>query len=189
MALIDFTRAFNERKRVTLISSTISDLISQQPTTDGLPVASLDSIVTGGTAIMTPYPTNKLAITVSAIQLTPKPDGSCCQAKVQWSATRGGTLRPCNILLAQVSSAVTPAPGNMLAAMLDNSLLTNAASAQLIITDVVNSYTPLFGEFASYFSGAPQRTSYRVLRAWGNLGLQSGSSAVAGEQTKICFSP
>lgn len=189
MGLIDFTRAFNERKRLTVISSTLADIVSQQSTTDGLTVAQLDSIVTAATAIMTPYPTTGLKITVSAIQLTPKSDQSCCQAKVQWTVARSGALRPCNTPLQQVSSSVAPAPDNMLAAVVDSSLLSGAASAQMIVVDVQDQYAELFTQLASFFNGAVERTSYRTLRAWGNLGLQSGASAVSGEQAKVCFTP
>jgi Flp pilus assembly protein TadG len=189
MAMIDFTRAFNESKRLAMISSTLADIVSQQPTTDGLSVSGLDAIITAATAIMTPYSTSGLAVTVSAIQLTPKSDQSCCQAKVQWSVTRGGSLRPCSTPLQQVPAGTPPAPGNMLAAMVDSSLLASASSAQMIIVDVQDRYSPLFSQLASFFSGAAQRTSYRALRAWGNLALQSGSSSVSGEQVKVCFSP
>lgn len=188
MGLIDFTRAFNENKRLTVISSTLADIVSEQSTTNGLTIANLDSIVTAATAIMTPYSTTGLTITVSAIQLTPKSDHSCCQATVQWSLTRGAALRPCNVFLQQVSAAVPPAPGNVLAAMLDSSFLANATSAQMIVTDVGDRYAPLFGPLASFFNGTTQRTSYRALRAWGNLGLQSGST-ISGEQSKVCFTP
>ena len=189
MALIDFTRAFNESKRATLIASTLSDIVSQQSTTDGLAIADLDSTITAATAIMTPYATTGLAITVSAVQLTPKTDKTCCQAKVQWSVTRSGALRPCNVTLQQVPASTPPNPMNMLAAMIDSSLLADASSAQLIVTDVSERYSPLFGQLASFFGGAAQRTSYRALRAWGNLALQSASSTVAGEQATICLKP
>ena len=40
MLLIDFTRAFNEHKRIALISSAIVEMISEQSTTNGLDVPS-----------------------------------------------------------------------------------------------------------------------------------------------------
>ena len=138
---------------------------------------------------MTPYPTDALTITVSAIQLTSRADGTCCNARVQWTAMRKGALRPCNVLLVQVPSTVLAASNNILAAMVDPLLVDKGSSSQLIVADVGDKYAPIFDELASVFAGASQRTSYRALRAWGNLGLLSGSSAVSGEQIKICFTP
>jgi hypothetical protein len=50
-------------------------------------------------AIMAPYSTTKLTMTVSQILLSNKPDGTCCQAKTDWTiANNGGTKRPCQVL-------------------------------------------------------------------------------------------
>lgn len=188
MALVDFSRAFNESKRIILVSSTMADLISQQSTTNSLPMATVDSVMDAASAIMTPYPTNNVTLTVSAVQLTPKPDNSCCQAKVQWTVTRGGQMRPCNVTLAQVPASAPPAPTNILAAMIDPSLLNSATAAQLIVADVNGQYQPLFSQLISFFTGGLKRTSYRSPRGWGLLDLASTSTTTPNEQARICFS-
>ena len=188
MGLVDFARAFNERKRIVLVSSTIADIISQQSTTNSITMSTVDSVMNAASAIMTPYPLTDAIITVSAVQLTRNSDNSCCQAKVQWSVTRGGQLRPCNAILNQVPATVTPAPTNILAAMIDTSSLGAAAVGQLIVTDVKGRYQPMFNQLTSLFAGGFQRTSYRSPRGWGLVDLASTSTTTSNEQATICIS-
>ena len=59
----------------------------------------MSNIFAASGAIMAPYSTAKLTMTVSQILLSNKTDGTCCQAKTDWKiANNGGTARPCQLL-------------------------------------------------------------------------------------------
>jgi hypothetical protein len=59
----------------------------------------MSNIFAASDAIMAPYSTAKLTMTVSQILLSNKTDGTCCQAKTDWKiANNGGTARPCQLL-------------------------------------------------------------------------------------------
>jgi Flp pilus assembly protein TadG len=186
MYLVDFSRAFNENRRVIRLSSTISDLVSQQPSSQNLSASAVGEIFQAAGATMTPYPTTNVTMTVSAIRLTPRADNSCCTAKVDWSYTHGGALRPCNTPLQLVTSAAPPDPGNILAAMLDPAMLGSATSGQLIVADVQDSYQPLFSVLMSFFSRGLQKTTYSLPRGLGSIELQAPPSPSTGEQGQIC---
>jgi hypothetical protein len=82
---------------------------------------------------MAPYSTTKLTMTVSQILLSNKPDGTCCQAKTDWTiANNGGTKRPCQVLT----------PGNAAPVSTGTIPTGFTASPSLVVADVTYQYIP-----------------------------------------------
>ena len=98
----DVARAVQTSRRLTLLSRTISDLVSQQSTATPTSTSTVSLIFGAATSVMAPYPTTGLKLTVSAVDIKAKTDGTCCQALVRWSITQSGTLRACTTPLTQV---------------------------------------------------------------------------------------
>ena len=92
-------------RRVTLLSRTLADLTSQQPTftqatstpmpANAMLPATLSSMLDAGTAIMAPGSLTPLTMTISAVDIVNNAAGLCCVFRVRWSYTQGGQLRPC----------------------------------------------------------------------------------------------
>ena len=105
-------------RKVTLTAGAIANLTAQVST---ISASDMTDIMKAGTAIMQPYSTSPLKITVSCINI----DGSK-NAKVKWSETSNGTKR-------SVGSSVT------LPAAL------SVANTQLLFSEVKYSYKPIVG--------------------------------------------
>jgi Flp pilus assembly protein TadG len=105
-------------RKVTLTAGAIANLTAQVSTISS---SDMTDIMKAGTAIIQPYSTSPLKITVSCINI----DGSK-NAKVKWSETSNGTKRA-------VGSSVT------LPAAL------SVANTQLLFSEVKYSYKPIVG--------------------------------------------
>jgi len=183
--LIEFSRAFDEKRKVDRLSVTATDLISQQSTGKPITVATVQSILSAATALTTPYPANKLAITISVVQLQNRMDGSCCDAKIRWSFSQGGVLRPCNVVLQLVDASVPYAPTNLLASVV-NSSVGSTTPPDLVVTDVSDAFQPLFKDLMTFFSSGFQRTTYFFARNYGQLLLQSPIMAQPNQRGQVC---
>ncbi|GAC1332758.1 MAG: pilus assembly protein [Beijerinckiaceae bacterium] len=157
LGIVELTKGYMASQRITLVARAISDLTAQtqqlqqqqqqqQAGTCGsaIPPCVTDAIISNifaaSGAVMAPFPTTSLTMTVSQIVLGNKSDGTCCQAKVDWTiAYNGGTKRPCQIL--------TPANATPVSVATIPVGFTVPASTigPLIVADVTYAYAPGFG--------------------------------------------
>jgi Flp pilus assembly protein TadG len=142
--IAELSKGYMASQRMTLVARTLADLTAQQQqlqtgSTTSVTDSIMSNIFAASSAIMAPYSSTKLTMTVSQVLLTNKSDGTCCQAKTDWTiANNGGTKRPCQVL----------SPGN--AAPVSTSTIptgfTQSPSSQgaLIVADVTYQYIPGF---------------------------------------------
>jgi Flp pilus assembly protein TadG len=115
---VEISQGVGIDRKVTLTTRTIADLASQVASINN---ASMTNMLNATTAVMSPYPTSQLKVTVSSVTI----DANGV-AKIAWSDTFQGTKRA-------VGSTVT------LPAAL------NVPSTSLIWSEVSYSYTPTIG--------------------------------------------
>jgi Flp pilus assembly protein TadG len=105
-------------RKVTLVSRTVADLASQS---SSITDASMTNILNASAAVISPYASSKLKVTVSEVKIDA--NGA---ATVVWSDTLGGTARPAG------SSVTLPAA-------------LKVANTWLIWSEAEFSYEPTFG--------------------------------------------
>lgn len=119
LGLTELSQAIAIDRKLSLTARALSDLASQAPST--ISNADMTNILNASTAVMAPYSTGPLAITVSAINI----DASG-KATIGWSDTRGGKARAVGSSITLPSALATP-------------------SSQLIFSEVSYGYTPAVG--------------------------------------------
>jgi Flp pilus assembly protein TadG len=77
------SQAIATSRKVTLVSRTVGDLASQSAS---LTTAAMTNILNASAAVVTPYSSSKLKVTVSQVRID-----SNGNATIDWSVTRGGT--------------------------------------------------------------------------------------------------
>jgi Flp pilus assembly protein TadG len=118
LGIVELSKGYMASQRMTLVARTLADLVAQQQQlqtggTTNITDSIMSNIFGASAAIMAPYATTKLTMTVSQVLLSNKSDGTCCQAKTDWTiANNGGTARPCQVLTpsnaAPVSTTTMP---------------------------------------------------------------------------------
>ena len=191
VGVIDVTRGVIASRKLNLLSRTISDLVSQQPTSLPVPISKLSTILSSATAIMQPYPITSLKLTVSAVsiqQVAGAKTPTCCDVVVNWSYTQAGDktyLRPCKTTLAQVADGTAPSlttfPKSLVTANAAQGFgYVSGSVSYVIVTDASYVYTPIFNQAVSWFTGGMQKTTYMVPRAPANgVTIASPSTATA----------
>jgi Flp pilus assembly protein TadG len=106
------------QRKVTLTAGTVANLTAQST---ALVTADVTNILNASTAILAPYATTGATATVSCIGID-----STGKAKVDWSATKGGTARATGSAITIPSALAVP-------------------STQLIFAEVSYQYTPTVG--------------------------------------------
>jgi len=138
LGIVELSKGYMASQRMTLVARTLADLTAQQQQlqsggTTNVTDTIMSNIFTASNAIMAPYSTTKLTMTVSQILLSNKPDGTCCQAKTDWTiANNGGTKRPCQVLT----------PGNAAPVSTGTIPTGFTASPSLVVADVTYQYIP-----------------------------------------------
>ena len=196
----DVTRAILLGRRLDLLSRTISDLVSQQPTTAPVTSSTVSLIFGAASAVLGSNSASGLTLTVSAVDIKAKADGTCCQALVRWSFTQNGTLRACATPLTQVADGTHPTaatiPGSIILANNAGGVGYKAgATSYLIIADVAATYTPFFptlpapfGNPSDWFKNGMRRATYMVPRApSGTVTLATPITTATGQSGVICF--
>jgi Flp pilus assembly protein TadG len=189
---LDVTRGVMSSRKVGIVSRTVSDLVSQQSTGSAVTSTTLASFFAAASAIMSPYSTTNLTITVSSVAVAAKSGGLCCDATVKWSYTQGGTLRPCGVKLTQVASGTPPAATNIQQSLITSNVqagfvYTSTNTTSLIVADVTYTYAPFFPLAVPWFAGGVAKTTYMVPRAAsGQITLASPITAIAGQSGAIC---
>lgn len=197
IGVVDATRGVIASRKLNLLSRTVSDLVSQQPTALPVSIAKLSTILGSATSIMRPFPVASLTLTVSAVDIRAKSDKTCCDAVVRWSYTQAGAtsyLRSCTTPLTLVT-ATPPLPTNFPQEIVN---ATNAsgytsystgAQSYMIVTDATYTYTPMFSQAAAWFTTAMRKTTFMVPRAQSNpVTIADPSTASAPQMGKVCFS-
>ena len=179
VGIVDVTRGVIASRKLNLLCRTISDLVSQQPTSLSVPISKLSTILGSATSIMQPYSTTSLKLTVSGVSIQAKAGSkpaTCCDVVVNWSFTQSGSnsyLRTCKATLTQVVDGTAPSlttfPQSLVTANASQGFgYTSGGVSYVIVTDASYVYTPLFMQAVSWFMTGMQKTSYMVPRAPAN---------------------
>jgi Flp pilus assembly protein TadG len=131
-------------QRMTLVARTLADLVAQQQQlqtggTTNITDSIMSNVFGASAAIMAPYSATKLTMAVSQVVLSNKSDGTCCQAKTDWTiANNGGTKRPCQLLTPSNAAPVstTTIPTGFTAAP--------STPGPIVVADVTYQYIPGF---------------------------------------------
>lgn len=144
LGIVELSKGYMASQRMTLVARTLADLVAQQQQlqtggTTNITDSIMSNIFGASAAIMVPYTTTNLTMTVSQVLLTNKADGTCCQAKTDWTITNnGGQSRPCQILTpanaAPVSTGTIPT----------GFTAPPSTTGPIVVADVTYQYSPGF---------------------------------------------
>src|SRR5438309_10822995 len=90
LGIVELSKGYMASQRMTLVARTLADLVAQQQQlqtggTTNITDSIMSNIFGASAAIMVPYSTTKLTMTVSQVLLSHKSAGTCCQAKTDWT--------------------------------------------------------------------------------------------------------
>jgi Flp pilus assembly protein TadG len=144
LGIVELSKGYMASQRMTLVARALADLTAQQQQlqaggTTNITDSIMSNIFGASSAIMAPYSTTKLTMTVSQVLLSNKSDGTCCQAKTDWTiANNGGTARPCQLLTPGNAAPVslTTIPTGFTASP--------ATPGPIVVADVTYQYIPGF---------------------------------------------
>jgi Flp pilus assembly protein TadG len=118
LGCVEISQGIGVDRKVTLTAGAIANLSAQAST---ITTADMTDIMAASTAIMAPYSTSPLKITISCLNI----DANNA-VKVKWSATQGGTARSAGSSVS-IPSALA------------------VANSQLLFSEVSYTYTPPIG--------------------------------------------
>src|SRR5947209_20035772 len=86
LGVVELSKGYMASQRMTLVARTLADLTAQQQQlqsggTTNITNSIMSNIFGASAAIMAPYSTTNLKMTLSQILFSNKSDGTCCQAK------------------------------------------------------------------------------------------------------------
>ena len=185
----EVTQALMASRNATMVARTLADLVAQQQSGVNVTDAQLTTIFTAATAVMAPFSTSSLRMTITSVNISAAVGHNSFNgyvAQPEWTVTianpSGGVLRPCANLIAATDSA-TPSPTT-----LPQDLFIQGS---LIVADIVYTYTPSFGGnfFASV--GLPasitySHSAYMRPRAW--TGTPPYIAYTPGSMATVCKS-
>ena len=182
-------------RRVTAVTKSLSDLISLQGTTtqktstptpgNAVSATTLSTLLASATSILAPFPTSPLTMTISAIDVTNTPAGTCCSALVRWSYTQGGTLRPCVVQITALPSTSDYAPNRIPSGLLPSGTAL-PSPYYIVVADVGYTYQPVMSKNLFKFAPVMQRTQYMFPRATGQV--VTGTLPSSGTQYgQVCY--
>jgi Flp pilus assembly protein TadG len=115
---VEISSGVSIQRKVTLTAGTIANLTAQST---ALVTTDVTNILNASTSILSPYATAGAAVTVSCLGID-----STGKAKVDWSVTKGGTVRAVGSVVTLPSALAVP-------------------STQLILSEVSYPYKPIVG--------------------------------------------
>ena len=144
LGIVELSKGYMASQRMTLVARTLADLTAQQQQlqtggTTNITDSIISNIFAASGAIMSPYSTAQLKMTISQVLLSNKADGTCCQAKTDWTITNnGGTARPCQVLTPSNAApvSITTIPTGFTTAP--------STSGPVVVADVTYQYAPGF---------------------------------------------
>lgn len=182
-------------RRLSDVTRTSVDLLSQQATSsnatsaqagaDAMSGDSLSSLFKGVALLMGNKPTTPLSVTLTAVDVKNNVAGVCCSVTVRWSATRGGTLRPCNVQLARTANGVND-PGAVPADLLPQQGVPLVQPIYYLISDTKYEYQPILNSVFARIAPPMQRTEYMRPRSMGQV-VVAGVPTGDGQSGKICY--
>ena len=191
IGLVDVSRGVIASRKLNVLSRTVSDLVSQQPTSQTTSITTLSTIMAAASSVMHPFDTTGLVITVSAVDIKAN-NGVCCTALVRWSYTNGATtaLRSCSPALTQVPNGTTPTSKNIPLALVTTNVEANygyltGQTSYLVVADVTYTFRPIFLQAVAWFAPGMRKTTFMVPRS------SSGPVTIAtppAQNGTICFS-
>ena len=196
IGVVDVTRGVMANRDADLLSRTISDLIAQQTTASPMASSTISTIFNTAPAIMVPFNTTSLTMTVSAVDVSWNTStNSCCLYLVRWSYTQGGTLRACSASgLTPVTSSVPPSATNIPAAIGNANATAGfpyaaGQKSYIIVSDVTYTYSPIsHSAWFGVYPGNIRKTTFMVPRSVTNpVTLASPVNPAAGQSGTICF--
>ena len=139
----ELTQGLITTRKSTNVASALSDLVAEQAAGATLTDSEIADVFAAATAIMSPYSTTSLKMTVSSVEfVTDSNAATGFDAKIRWTITNnGGTPRPCQIMTG-VANNSNPSPTTMPAGIYPAS---GSAQATAIISDTTYIYTPAIG--------------------------------------------
>jgi Flp pilus assembly protein TadG len=117
---VEISQAVAIDRKVTLTTRTVADLTTQ---VSSIKNSDMTNILNASTAVMSPYATGTLKITISCLTID-----STGKATVTWSDTRNGTARAVGSTVTLPSALAVP-------------------STTLVFSEVSYGYTPTIGKF------------------------------------------
>ncbi len=186
------TQAISAARAVTVLARTLADLVSQQQANTNLTDSVVADIFNASTAVMAPFPTTSLKMTLSNVEFVYNSTSKAYDAKTRWTVSfSGGTLRPCATTAGTTNPTLTPVPNGT-----DPSTTTMPVGLYgagfLIVSDVSYVYRPTIGLFTwgnangqtgSITNITMNRTSYMRPRQTDNIRYTPGS---ASNTASIC---
>ncbi len=127
LGCVEVSQAIAANRKVTLVSRTVADLVSQVPS---ISTAGVDDVLNASSAIMVPFPVGSITVTVSSIVIDVNGN-----ATIDWSDTLTGSTRSSNTVHAKGATVVFPAPQAKL----------KVNDTSLIWCEVNYNYAPVFG--------------------------------------------
>ena len=115
---IEVTQAVMAKRKVTLVSSSLADLVSQAQSVSG---TDMSNIFDAGAAILTPFDSTKLSSVVSSVQID-----NNGKVTVAWSQARNGTARTQGAAYALPANLVVP-------------------NTSVIVAEIAYTYKPVLG--------------------------------------------
>ena len=178
----ELTQGVMASRKTALLSRTLSDIVSQQPSGVAISQTTLTNIFNAAAAVLAPLPVSAARMSISSVEMVAATTTTATtyngfDATVHWSviSAYGGTARAC-AKLTPVSNSLSAAP---------NTLPQGLYSASpLIIADVSYTYTPTFGTtfvaWSTSQSGiAMKNTTYARPRNWSTYITISSSASAA----------
>lgn len=194
------TQAISAARGATVLARTLADLVSQQVANTPLTDTTAQNIFNSSTAVMAPFPTSTLKMTLSNVEFVADltaVSSNFFDAKTRWTVTfSGGTLRPCGTagaatpIMTPVANGSTPTSTTMPLGLY--------TAGFVIVADVNYVYTPSIGllswsmafgkgQGSSPVSITMSRTSYMRPRQTDNIHYTTGQTAqictIASPQT------
>ncbi|HMK90659.1 MAG TPA: TadE/TadG family type IV pilus assembly protein [Methylocystis sp.] len=194
--LVEIASGVRASQQLDLVAHTVGDLVGQLPQHGSGPAQLTDNgstssgqqygiqqVFAAATALMQPFPTSSMQITVSEVLISLGSTAGTYQANVDWTVASNSTAVERNAGGACASGvalgATTITPGSSALAFRNNAPVDtggistsfnsgNAAPGPYIVTDIVYTYTPKIMLVSNLFGGAGgltmKRTTYNAVR-------------------------
>ncbi len=174
----ELVQAMITSRKASVIARSLADLVAQQPANTNLTAAQLNDIITGAKAIMSPFASAPLKMTISSIEFSAKtPPATGYNAKTKWTVSyNGGALRPCMTLTSAPDGAnggLSTVPAGLY------------GPGSLIVADVAYAYTPAFG--GGVLAWTTQSSSVQMARTMYMRPRLQDAIKYAGTNGVTCF--
>jgi Flp pilus assembly protein TadG len=211
VASIELSQALMASRNAEELARTLADLTSRESTTTvsstltsyplnattAIPVSDLTMILGTDTAVMQPFPTANLTMSIVAVDLNNATVTTCCVATVRWYVTNypitGGTQapQPCGQPLTPQPATSGPSYGKISSAIApSNQTTTLVAPAAVFIATVTYTYTPIL-TYPFNFAPTTVTTQYSYPRNTGQVIINTPAPGAISDGTslygKVCY--